>query len=256
MKINKGLFVPGIGWSAIVVTVRGEETDELPMRLVRLQWAYIALYLEIDRALLILLNRLEATGERPFRLKELEGAATHVFGSFVRVVQARARVDSALAGLGGDEQAIWDGIAKVQKLDALVGGVDKKVEALRHITDRRVQEASSAQAWRSARSLGLLATLGLVSLAVASVGYFFGGVSDGGNEQFSRWLIFISAGVLALCIWWVVFYLRPRRHQPPPELVGPLIKAHPAESSARRPAGSRTTRSAPAAPLSPPGPGQ
>jgi len=52
--------------------------------------------------------------------------------------------------------------------------VDRKVDALRIITDRRAQEVSSAQARRATRSLGLLAALGLVTLVIASFGYFFG----------------------------------------------------------------------------------
>lgn len=238
MDIPGGLFVPGIGWSA-VVTTDGSSGVDLPMRLLRLHWAFIALYMEIDRGLLTVQNQLETTGSadvrRP-RLRDLEGEATRVFDSYTRVVQARSRVDSTLAGLGGDEQAVWDKMTSVTKYDTLVDGVGRKVEALRHITERRVQEASAAQARRSSVSLGLLTTLGLVTLSIAAVGYFFGSLKEDSGSVSLRVGVFAAGLLFAVVLWWAVFLMRPRLRRRHDQDRPAGLTANPAESSGRPPA--------------------
>lgn len=217
MDIPGGCFVPGIGWS-VIATRDGRSGTALPMRLLHLQWAFIALYMEIDRGLLTILNELEITASpdgRRRRLPELEREAAKVFNSYTRVVQASARVDSTLAGLGGDEQAVWDKLTEVTKYDTLVEGVDRKLRALRHITERRVQEASAAQARRSTVSLGLLTTLGLVTLSIAAVGYFFGSLKEDVGTPVLRIAVFGGGILIAFALWWSVFWVRPK--EPPSE---------------------------------------
>jgi hypothetical protein len=120
-------------------------------------------------------------------------------------------VDSALAGLGGDEQAVWDVIADVQKFGSLVGGVDRKVEVLQRIADRRVQLASAAATRRSTRILGLLSTFTLVTLATTLLAYFFGGFSESEHNVALR-VGFLVAGILfAFIVWYLTFQLHPWR---------------------------------------------
>lgn len=214
IDIPGGCFAPGIGWSA-VATGDGTSGIDLPMRLLSLQWAFIALYMEIDRGLLTILDNLEARVSADGRrrtLTDLEKEAARVFRWHTRVVGARARVDTTLAGLGGDEQAVWDKMVEVTKYDTLVDGVDRKLEALRHITERRVQEAAAAQARRSTVSLGLLTTLGLVTLSIAAVGYFFGSLKEDGATPAARIAVFTAGIMIALVLWWFVFWKRAKEH--------------------------------------------
>ena len=209
VKVPDGRFVPGIGWSAIISDSDSSARD-LPMKLLQLHWAYYALYMEIDRGLLSVLDHNELSRPRPV-LSELEADAEEVFTYYIRVMKARARVDSALASLGGGEQAIWDVIADVQKFDALVGGVDRKVEVLQKIADRRVQEATSASARRSTKILGFLTTLTLVTLAIALLGYLVGGLSDNLDQYRPLRYGFLALGLVAAAVlWWVTFRMRPR----------------------------------------------
>ena len=212
MKVPDGLFVPGIGWSAIIT--RDGHPDAAVLKLVHLHWAYFALHMEIDRGLLGILNRVDTVGTERVRQHVLESEAAEAFDWYTRVIQARSRVDSTLAGLGGDEQAIWDKIAEVQRYKTLIDGVDRKVDALRIITDRRAQEVSSAQARRATRSLGLLAALGLVTLVIASFGYFFGSADPVTTKD--RFLPFAVGFVVALALWWWINFskLRRGRRQP------------------------------------------
>lgn len=175
IDIPDGRFVPGIGWSAIV-TSNGLEGAEVPLHLIELHWAYIALYMEIDRGLLALLDN--DRWYKPESLAALEHDADRVFGDYIRVMEARARLDSALASLGGDEYAIWEVIADVTKFDALLDGVDRKVEALQRVAERRVQQAAATRARRTSSILSSLTALTVVTVAVALIDYFLGGRSD------------------------------------------------------------------------------
>ena len=113
-----------------------------------------------------------------------------------------------LASLGGDEQAIWDVIADVQKFGALFGGVDRKVDALQRIADRRVQQATSASDRRTARILGSLTSLALVTLATTLIAYFYGGFSDEltDHHQNLRWVFLMAGLVTALIVWFVTLW--------------------------------------------------
>jgi cytochrome c553 len=93
----------------------------------------------------------------------------------MRVMEARARLDSALASLGGDEFAIWETIADVTKFDALVDGVDRKVDALQRVAERRVQQAAATRARRTSTILSGLTAL---TVAIALIDYLLGGRSD------------------------------------------------------------------------------
>ncbi len=206
IEVEGGRFVSGIGWSAIVTNLN-PLAREMPLKLVHLHWAYYALYMEIDRGLLTVLDR-NRSGTKREALSELQGGANTVFEDYIRVMKARARVDSALASLGGDEQAIWDVIADVQKFGALTGGVDRKVDALQRIADRRVQQATSASDRRTARILGSLTALALVTLATTLLAYFYGGFSDelADHHQNLRW-VFLGVGfVTALILWFVTMW--------------------------------------------------
>ncbi|MGZ4755361.1 MAG: hypothetical protein ACXWA9_10665, partial [Acidimicrobiia bacterium] len=209
VDLPDGRFVPGIGWSAIV-TLPNPSAIEVPLQLVRLQWAYIALYMEVDRGLLALLDN-----ERWYRtssLAKLEDDADRVFADYTRVMEARARVDSTLASLGGDEQAIWDVIADVSKFDALVHGVDRKVEALQRIAERRVQQAAAAQSRRTSAILSFLTALTIVTVTVALIGNFIGNRSDTLGHVELRVLIIIAALAASIGLYREAYReRRPRR---------------------------------------------
>ena len=201
-----GCFVPGIGWSAIVTNSDLANRD-LPLKLLLLHWAYFALYMEIDRGLLLALDQSRRKSKA--RLAELEADASRSFDDYLRVSQARARVDSALASLGGDEQAIWDSVAGVQKFETLVAGVDRKLEIMQAVADRRVQEVTAATTRRSTMILGFLTMLTLVTVAVTLLGFFVGGLSDKSQDQALRYGVLAVGLFSAVALWFVTF--RPRR---------------------------------------------
>jgi hypothetical protein len=193
MNVPDGKFVSGIGWSAIAQRP-GSAAADIPLRLIEWQWAYIALYMEIDRGLLALLDDDRWHG--PEALKTLEADADLVFAGAMRVVEAQARMESALASLGGDEQGVWDIIADVTKFQALVDGVDRKVDALQRIADRRVQQSSAAQARRTSTILSFLTALTIVTVAVALLGNFLGSRSDTLGHMWLR-IAIVAVAILA-----------------------------------------------------------
>lgn len=202
-----GVFVPGIGWSAIVGPYQGTGM-EVALRLTELQWAYIALYMEVDRALLDLLD--DERWRAPGSLRELEADADEVFDDYLRVMRARSRLDSVLASLGGDELSVWQTIAEVQKLDALVKGVDRKADVLQRLAERRVQQASANRAQRTSRILSFLTALTLITVAVALLDNFLGTKSDALGHLAVRTAIVGAALLTALAVYREAF--RDRGH--------------------------------------------
>jgi hypothetical protein len=209
--IPSGVFVAGIGWSAIVVKP-GASGAEIPLRLIELHWAYIALYMEIDRGLLALLEQGRWEGRDS--LSELEADADRVFGDYMRVMQARGRLDSALASLGGDEFAMWELISGVTKFQPLVDGVDLKVRVLQDQSERRVQQAAARRDRRTAGILSGLTALTVVTVAVALIGNFLGTRSDKLGHISLRVATVAVALLLAVAIYREAFRERPARGRP------------------------------------------
>jgi hypothetical protein len=91
IKVPDGRFVSGIGWSAIV-TRQDRSARHLPLKLLQLHWAYFALYMEIDRGLMVILDRDKSSTKKSL-LSESEDSAKETFDDYLRVMKARARVD-------------------------------------------------------------------------------------------------------------------------------------------------------------------
>lgn len=194
-----GVFAPGIDSSAVVLHENIPKQKAPPMGLTELMWAYYALFMEIDRGLLAMLDsdKWQASGS----LAELEEDADRMFSVYMRVQEARARLDSALADLAGGQVSIWNTIADVQKFDELVAGVERKIAVLERVAERRVEEASAARARRTGKVLSGLTALTVVTLIVALTGYFVGAQSDQSGHAELRVVIVVFAFVLATLIY-------------------------------------------------------
>jgi hypothetical protein len=167
--------------------------------------------MEIDRGLLALLDQSHHLNS--VRLSDLEADAERVFGDYIRVMEARARVDSTLASLGGDEQAIWDVIADVTKFDALVQGVDRKVQALQRIAERRVQQGSATRSQRTTSILSFLTALTIVTVTTALITNFLGSRSDQLGHLSLRIAIVAAALLASVGLYREAFKDRPRRRK-------------------------------------------
>lgn len=194
-----GVFAPGIDSSVVVLHENIPKQKAPPMGLTELMWAYYALFMEIDRGLLAMLDsdRWQSSGS----LAELEADADRMFSVYMRVQEARARLDSALTDLAGGQVSIWNTIADVQKFDELVAGVERKVAALQSVAERRVEEASAARARRTGNVLSGLTALTVVTLVVTLLGYFIGTQSDRDGHTELRLAIVVLAFALATLIY-------------------------------------------------------
>ncbi len=203
IRVGNAVFAPGVGASAIV-TLPDSTGADTPVRLTQLHWAYYALYMAIDRGLLAILN--QGSWSESASLSRLERDADDVFGDYLRVMEARARLDSELTALGGDEFAIWRVIADVQRFDAVVDAVERKIEVVQRLTERRVDQAAADRATRTAKILGGLTVLTVLTVAIAVIGYFFGTIkADGLRETWLRIAVVAGACAFAFCIWWLSF---------------------------------------------------
>ncbi len=198
-----GMFMPGVSSSVIVLRGESPEGPNPPLHLTELMWAYYALFMEMDRGLLALLDN--DRWRTPESLRALEQDAERMFNIYTRVQEARARLDSALTELAGGQLSIWRGMTEVQKFDELISSVDAKVQLLQRIAERRVQEASAARAQRASRILGGLTALTVVTVAVALMGNFIGTSSIGIS---AGWRVLIVVLAFALAVF---LYLQAQR---------------------------------------------
>lgn len=194
-----GLFVPGIDSSVVVLRRNGEGEKRPPMGLTLLMWAYYGLFMEMDRGLLAMLD--SDRWQTPNSLAELEGEAERIFSIFMRVREARSRLDSALTDLAGGQLSMWNAISEVQKFDELVEAVEGKIETLRHIADRRVQEATAARSRRTGNVLSGLTALTVVTVVIALIGNFIGTRSDALGHIGVRAAAITAAFLLALILY-------------------------------------------------------
>lgn len=171
-----GLFVPGIEISVIVARGDPSGPRDTFMFLISLNWAYYALFMEIDRGLYATLDndkwQTDAT------LGTLEADAAQMFQIYLRVQEVQARLSSVLMDIGGGALTLWDAIVGAQRFDELVAAVQGKVEILQRVAERRVQEAATVRARRTGSILGGLTALTVVTLAIAVVGSLVGSRSD------------------------------------------------------------------------------
>jgi hypothetical protein len=194
-----GVFAPGIDSSVIVLHENIPKQKAPPMGLTELMWAYYALFMEIDRGLLAMLDsdRWRASGS----MAELEEDADRMFSVYMRVQEAQARLDSALVDLAGGQVSIWNTIAGVQKFDELVAGVERKIAVLQRVAERRLEEAGAARARRTGNVLSGLTALTVVTLIVALMGNFIGMRSDQAGHTELRVVIVVLAFAAAIWIY-------------------------------------------------------
>jgi hypothetical protein len=199
MPFWHGLFSPGIDSSVFVLHTNTHRDKRVPMKLTQLMWAYYGLFMEMDRGLLGMLDSDE--WQRPKPLTELEKDADRIFAVSMRVQEARSRLDSALTDLAGGQLSMWEAIAEVQKFNELVEAVEGKVEALRRIADRRVQEAAASRARRTSNILSALTALTVVTVAVTLLSSFLGNRTDTNGHLGLRAAVVAVAFFLAVAVY-------------------------------------------------------
>lgn len=205
LTVDGGQLVAGIGWSALVLDATTSTAADMPLRLIQLHWAYYALYMAMDRGLLGVLD--QRRWREASRLKQLEAEAEQVFADYLRVMNARARLDSRLSALGGDESAVWEVVAKVQRFDTIVQAVERKLVVLDKLAERRVELAQAYRTWRNSKILGVLTVLTVVSAVGGTVGVLAGAVSDSRYEARTRVVILSLAALVGILLYlWTFFY--------------------------------------------------
>ncbi len=199
-----GLFVPGLQKTAIV-TRGGFELKREPLGMVVLNWAYYALFMEMDRGLLASLDA-DRWGEHA-SLRALERDAESTYRAFFRFREAKARLDSALTGLGPRQTNLWAPIADVNRFDELLAGVEGKLEVLQSVAEGRVQSASARSSRRSRNALTALTALTLVTVVVALFDSIAGSRAP---DRLGHVELRVGFAVAALLIALVVYLLAER----------------------------------------------
>jgi len=193
-----GLFVPGVQKSAIV-TRGGFELKREPLGLIALNWAYYALFMEMDRGLLAGLD--DGRWEEPASLRELEREAERTYRDFLRFREAKARLDSALTGLGPRQANLWAPIAEVTRFEELLAAVEDKLEVLRGVAEGRLSEATARSARRSRNFLTALTALTVVTMVVTVVDSIAGARADTLERDELRAVFAVAAFLVAAALY-------------------------------------------------------
>jgi hypothetical protein len=192
-----GVFVPGVKRSVIQLGVADEELGKpsAPLGLVTLNWAYYAAFMDFDRGLLATLDEMHEKEDGS--LPSLEKDVRDTYYKYVTVAEARARLDSALNGLGPGQMAQWEEIARVTRFDQLLRTVERKLEVLETVAESRVQRAAAESSKRNRLVLTTLTVLTVFTVAFAAIAHFAGDKTDSGGHSTARWIAFGAAIVLA-----------------------------------------------------------
>jgi hypothetical protein len=214
VDFESGCFVPGVKRSVVALEVEKRDKDLLepsaPVGLLILNWAYCAAFMDFDRELLTSLDRSIAKGPDPHTDPEAEAHGT--YAKYLEVAGAKARLESAVNGLGPGQVAIWEAIVEVTRFDELIEAVDRKLGVLQRIAEARVQEAVAKSSQRSRRVVTALTVLTLLGLAVAVISYFVGDRTDRVGHDGVRFAVLIAAASLALLLFlWAEQEILPRR---------------------------------------------
>lgn len=228
LRRDGGVFAPGVGWSVLAQTDAPNA-----IKLTKLHWAYYALYMEMDRGLLATLDAVRRQ-EQGTRVRDLDGDAREAFADYRLAMEARARLDSELSSLGGDELEIWEKIAEVQGFQPVVDGVERKLDLLRELTERHVELAEAARSRRVRVVLETLSVLAIVSLFVAAATYLIGGTQPSDADPIWR-IVVVGAAVVVVAA--VLLMLRWSEAIPPAARRRPWSRA----SSGRPPGGPTTS---------------
>ena len=193
-----GLFVPGIQKSVIVV--RGDfALKEEPLKMTTLNWAYYALFMEMDRGLLASLD--DERWEQLASLRQLEQDAEQTYRAFLRFQEAKARLESALTGLGPRQTNLWAPIADVTRFGELAAGVENKLEVLRTVAEGRVREATVRSSRRSRNILTGLTALTVVTVVVGLVDHIVGSRTDPAGHGELRAIFIVLAFLGAMIVY-------------------------------------------------------
>lgn len=209
-----GVFLPGVKRSVIQLGAPEERPDgedgedgdrpkilkelqkpSAPLGLITLNWAYYAAFMDFDRGLLATLDEIHENEDGS--LRSLERDARRTYFKYVTVAEARARLDSALNGLGPGQMAQWEEIARVTRFDHLLKTVERKLEVLETVAESRVQRAAAESSKRNRFVLTTLTVLTVFTLAFAAIAHFAGDKTDSAGHSTARFLAFVAAGVLA-----------------------------------------------------------
>ena len=106
-----------------------------------------------------------------------------------------------------------DYAADATKFDALVQGVDRKVEVLQRVAERRVHQATAARSRRTSAILSFLTALTIVTVTVALITNFLGSRSDRLGHLDLRILIVAVVLIASVGLYRGAYRERPRRRR-------------------------------------------
>ncbi|MEO6700425.1 MAG: hypothetical protein ABIP57_02870, partial [Jatrophihabitantaceae bacterium] len=172
MDTRYGLFVPGIEIS-VIVGRNLSRSRETMLFWISMNWAYYALFMEIDRGLFARLDAA-ARGNGGASIPALEREAEESFAYYLRVERVKTRLQSMLMDMGGGALTLWETVTEGVRLEELIQAVNAKLALLQSLSERRLQEATAARDKRISTALFLLSAMTAVTVVTAIIGAVMG----------------------------------------------------------------------------------
>lgn len=234
-------YLPGLSASAVILRGRtaGGSRSTWVIDTIAFQFAYVALFMELDRALLAQLTHLTVTTRRSrkrwsrrlrralsrrrrgrqsqategreqtaggAREHSSSGSATEtISGFYERIRWVRALVNTSLATSGASAATIWEATARVQVFDLIERSVDDKLSAVQALIAHRAQEAAASRARLVSRYVATFTIFAVASSIFAVIDFMLGGSL---LPVDSRRLV-IATSVITVCL---LIVLLARRH--------------------------------------------
>jgi hypothetical protein len=203
---HSGLFLPGIEISVIVSRNLQRARDTM-LLWISLNWAYYAVFMEIDRGLFARLDA--ARSNENTSIPSLEREAREMFEHHLRVETVKTRLQSILMDMGGGALTLWETVAEAQRLEALITTVDAKLELLQRLSERRLQEATAARNKRVSTVLYLLSAMTAVTVVAAVLGTVMGSPTFHDAHLTLRYGLTGAGFIFALLLFFIGSQWRP-----------------------------------------------
>jgi hypothetical protein len=198
-------YQPGLSSSAVVLRrpASGGTGIAWLIDTVAFQFAYVALFMEIDRALLAQFTDLTVTSRRAGQRKLTDNSSS-ISRVYERVRWVRALLNTVIATGGAAAAKVWEQTAQVQNFPLLEKSVDDKLDALQAMYNHRMQELSAARARIVSLYVATFTLFAVASSIFAVIDFVLGG----SLLRLDTERLLIATSVVSACLVAILLALR------------------------------------------------
>ena len=165
-------YLPGADSSVILQPQDHRESASWLVRVLALQNAHYAAFMEIDQTLLRQLV-VFTVQTRTAGAWQLEKLAAPILQMYEGVRLLRAKLETTVTHMGSVSAGIWDVTARVQRDEHVMSSVNDKLDALQQIHASRTAAQASARARRLNQTVMVFTAVSVVASLAAVIDFAF-----------------------------------------------------------------------------------